>query len=282
MFDYTADHNRKFRRHRRPMDDLRKDFYSPKSIDKLFVWYDSTRTDSIVKDGSNFISTWKDLGQNGLDLSNSGSTSTKPTFVSSGINSKPSVSFDGGDSLQTVSLYGTSVPETQEWLGIYGDFQGHRRQTYVWVSLPSVASSTYKVWRINSGAADVCFFSRHTSFSNNPIWSYENTISAYNVFSSTINPQNDTTNPHMWRFSKTSATDDIYNQVGWLYIDEVETTLSTTSPSTQSDAVLFNLGCGDVSNGYQGRIGEFIIYNKLLNARECYYLKNYFKAKWGT
>lgn len=282
MFDYSFDNHRKFRRHRRPIDDFRKDFFSPKSIDKLFVWYDAYRTDSITKDGSNFISSWNDLGQNGFHLTNSGSTSTKPTFVSSGINSKPSVSFDGGDYLQTISnLYGTSSPETQEWLGVYGDYQGHRRQTYVWVSLPSAASSTYKVWRMNTGAADVCFFSRHTSFSNNPVWSYDNTTSLYNVYSSAINPQNDTTNPHMWRFSKASTTENATLRVGWLYIDENETSLASTSPSTQSDATILNVGCGDVSNGYEGKISEFIVYNKMLSSKECFYLKNYLRAKWA-
>lgn len=288
MFDYKEDWHRKFRRHRRPMANLRSDFFDPYSISKLFLWYDATRTDTITKDGSNYVSTWADLGPWGIDLTNSdGGTTTKPLYNSSGINSKPTIDFDGGDHVKTID---TLYDGEQVWgTPYYSNFD--RRQTYIWISLATEASSSYKVWKLGSSSDHQVFWSRNTSYSNYPAYYINsNPSSAVEVYTPTYSggtaPQNDTTNAHLWCYVHCSQVCErwapTYEDIaGFLYIDNRYQPRNASTSLYYGNWVseeLFNLGV----TSYKGKIGEVIVYNKLLSSLEIFRISTYLRSKWGT
>lgn len=268
------------------MGDLRTDFFSPYSIDKIFLWYDATRTDTITKDGSNRVSTWADLGPNGIDLTNSAADGTKPVYTASAINSKPALLFDGGDYLETVN----TIYDHESSGPFQGDYNKNRRQTYVWVALATESTSSYCVWRIGSSTNDCAFYSRHSSHSNYPIYWQDSSYSRKDIYQpASGNPQDDTTNPHMWRCNKGALTTKCLEGGTWyndgcnnrLYIDENRCLRNASSNPYyvyMGAAELFNLG----SQSYKGYISEVIVYDKYLCAREGYYLQKYLSAKWGV
>lgn len=66
--------------------------FSPRLIDVQF-WLDASESSTIILNGST-VSQWNDKSGNGINLSQA-NASLQPTYSSSGLNSKPSVVFDG-------------------------------------------------------------------------------------------------------------------------------------------------------------------------------------------
>ena len=79
--------------------------FNPKSIAGLQAWYDLADTTTLGPTSSGVgtvtnngpVKFVKDKSASGLDLTQTGSDSISPTFLSSSQNGKPSLSFDGGD-----------------------------------------------------------------------------------------------------------------------------------------------------------------------------------------
>ena len=92
-------------------------FSNPTSIQGLSLWLDSdTATMGNTSSGTGGASNngpvkyWGDKrGTAGLALSNSGADSVCPTLITSGTNSRPHLSFDGGDTLSLASFSSTAA-----------------------------------------------------------------------------------------------------------------------------------------------------------------------------
>ena len=85
--------------------------WTPNSIANCARWYDGADTATITKDGSGYVSAWEDKSQNADTAFQTGADSLKPMSGTSTQNGLNTLSFDGGDYLETLymSLDGQTV-----------------------------------------------------------------------------------------------------------------------------------------------------------------------------
>ena len=78
--------------------------WTPNSIANCARWYDGADTETITKDGSGYVSAWEDKSQNADTAVQTGAVSIKPKSGTSTQNGLNTLSFDGGDYLNTLYM----------------------------------------------------------------------------------------------------------------------------------------------------------------------------------
>lgn len=218
--------------------------FSPASISGLQIWH---RSDSVALSGSN-VTQWNDLSGNGRHAQVINS-STNPTYTASdaSFNNHPSITF--GTSAQMRFEYsGLSINSTQ-W-------------TFIFVCKPTSNSGTDTLFDAQSGRLSC--YSMHSTPS-----SYAYFDGAVQVVGGTVN-----TNTKILEYSLNSVSN-----VGELFIDGTSTGTTDTYASKNIGGAVGLGGRPNALGGtnvFDGKMAEFILYNKILTTNERAQLIGYF------
>ena len=230
---------------------LQSTTFEPSFVWWLQLWLDADADYTITKDGSNKVSQWNDKSGN-ENHATQWTSNDQPTYSTSGMNGKPTFSFDGaGDTFDisnNISLtndYEIFIIAESTWL-----------ETWVSFILGSSSTNTKlgkqqnnKIFArvINGGAFDISvdFPSKNTPFLENFTRNSNNKI------------------------------DVSFNNAGFNRL---------FSGAEQSGSTTFNkIGVDDLlvqNNYWEGKISEILIYNKALSASERNKVISYLAKKW--
>jgi hypothetical protein len=240
-----------------PLGVVRRDSggaFSPNILSNLALWTDASNSSSLTIDINNNVSQWNDLSGNGRHISQA-TTTKRPAYVASALNSKPGLTFDGVDDIlvntsatgvancsifSVLKVNSASTTNDQLFINIGGFAANGKLRSMI---QPSSLTFTFGVYFGGYSA---------TAFNMDPTGAFH----AFGIVQSG-------TNVTMMR--------DSSSQNG---------TCSIT-PLTTTDN---NWSIGGYNNNFYGSatICEVIIYSKALSASESSSIKSYLKAKWGT
>lgn len=229
--------------------------FSPSDISGLKIWL---KADSLVLSNNDPVTTWADSSGNSNDVTQ-GSAGAKPTYKTNIHNGKPSLSFDGGDSLANASLSAT-------------------------VSL-------------NTGCTIFVVFS-HTIGSSLGSWKYiqriDSSVSGYLILCSPNGNAGgedeawvDVNGTTAARF--TGLNDGVAHILGIKYSGTVATPYidgtagSTVSGTISNAANRLYIGSNNAgSENFNGYISEYIAYNSQLSDADRQSVEGYLRSKYGT
>lgn len=166
-------------------------FANPTSISGLSLWLDSdTATMGNTSSGTGGASNngpvkyWGDKrGTAGLALSNSGADSVCPTLIVSGTNSRPHLSFDGGDTL-SLSSFSSTATATYFIVGrLGGGSQGFFQVGSINSHHSLLAQSNNVIARRNNSAGTDATAAGNAYYAVTAIWTVEfsNSLSRWRV-----------------------------------------------------------------------------------------------------
>jgi hypothetical protein len=229
--------------------------FNPKSIAGLAAWYDATVASSVTL-ASGFVSQWDDLSGGGLHLSQA-TEADRPSLGTLG--GKTAIDFDGSNDF----LRNAQAPAS--WLfGTYFIAFSQDTATNVGQTLITlnVAGQTYRmglVWSALqefrtqqiSGTGSVSNVSGGSGVTNTP---------------RLITHTYDGTSSGSLRLSGTSLTGS-----------------SSVTASSDSGVIVGIRRASNVSSlPMDGKVGELVIYNRVLSATEIARIERYLAAKWGA
>ena len=231
----------------------------------LSLWLDANDPTTITKNGSNQISNWKDKSSTSSVLSVAQSTlGNEPVFTSSGINSKPSISFTGS-SVQYFSLQASSGPAANTYFQGYSNFshfsvynQTNNTQTtlygkeLIWKTQLRPSNAGFNFYASGSGTGwgtSLSTTGAITMGSNVLLSAIYNSSGNYNAYAE----------------SGSQGSTPLGNQV-----------LGTNANNFQVGT--YNSGGEPLT----GQIGEILLFNTNVTNTQRVIIENYLSTKWGV
>jgi len=230
----------------------------------MLIWYDASILSSITKNGSNWVSQWKDLSGNNIHATHVAYPNcTHGTGTKFG--GKNAVYFGGIDGDQSLSI--SSCPASDTWT-IISALSWSTTGGYGAIGIRSNNDNAYGIRsEFNS---DLVYLNRAVALTGTSI-SY--------AASSAVNKVS--TENHVLTTRWTPASGSALIRVDGLSLSKP--TFDNTSGS--QSVALTNLGAGGAGTSYQANgnaIGEILCYNRALSTTEIQSVEAYLKAKWGT
>jgi hypothetical protein len=229
----------------------------PADLSNPELWLDANDLNTITKDGGNLVEQWDDKSGNGYHVTQA-TEANKPIYGTSLINGLPAVYCDS--TVQTM-INTTGIP-------IAGDLT-------ILAVLKDTRNASNVVLVTNGGAGET----EATNWTYS--WRFQSLVpqlfyetgggSDVFVNATTAVPSDDIV-AYLTRDSNgTSSIDFGYLQDATDFSEN--DTASNSSGGSDSDFFLFS--------GYTGKMGELLIYDKILTAQELVNVKSYLKNKWG-
>jgi prepilin-type N-terminal cleavage/methylation domain-containing protein len=230
-------------------------------LNTLFTSNDCTTTTGIANNAT--VGCWKDKSKN-TNNAIQATSANRPTLLTSGINSKPALDFDGSTDYLTITNHSS--------ININTDLTA-----FAVVNL-DIAGSAYGILTKFSGSASERQYGLITYTTPNFAFSYESGNNDAFLLSSSAFSVNTTYLVSATVSAGASPTLNIY-QDGQ---DTPTSTTSTATTSTGSDISIASCGAG---YGYicklDGKISEILLFSKALSNSEREYIEQYLGYKWG-
>lgn len=237
-------------------------YFNPRHVGNLLAWLDAKDPSGNGTQPLNgtSIGTWKDKSANGFDFTQA-TGGNQPVYNSSVINSRPAITFNGTTSLITCS--NTALAQS-----LVGEMTVFFVATY-----PNASSSC-------------------TNFSTNPIANPPRIVLHMPINPGVIFDYGDAGSGRLlngnWMGTINTpyivkAVASVINSTQYVSLNNVVTVSGTTpQPTSFGTSYGFTLGAlSTLADFLNGSIGEFIIYNRYLNATEMANVYNYLKNRWG-
>lgn len=219
--------------------------FTPASITGLKSWLDAANVG--VSNGANVV-TWPDSANNGL--ANPAGGTAKPTMVTSGINSLPSVNF-----------------ATNQYI-TFGDVLSGATAASVFVVMdlaldPASVGEASGLWAFSTADVVVNF-----------VWTNGN---IYDNFCSTVRKDcgNPTPNMSLPRLYTVTSGPSLWRS----YIDGTQFFTTATNTFHKVAAPVFGRSADGI--WLNGMVGELILYNNILSDADRALVTTYLKTKWG-
>lgn len=213
----------------------------------LQIWLRADR--GVTKDSANRIATWADQSGNNRNATQS-STNVKPTLDANGLNGRPVVRFDGGDSFNLPNFLGSMTAAT----------------VFVVPRVAINASSENGLWRLGSSAAfeitNYPGYTDHTVIRE----SFGTSDSQYYPI-----PAQSLYDFHVYSVNATASSWQASINGKVLHWTDTNAVAFTTTP---------RLG-RDINSFFKGDIAEFLIYNRGLTIAEEKSVRQYLNAKYA-
>lgn len=226
--------------------------FVPNKFANLIGWWDATDRATVIDSGG-AVSQWIDKSRNSGDVTQSVEIQ-KPEYVLSSINGLPAVVFNGVDAQLLIGTFSSFTSGAKTILEVF------QSDTLTSTRVPVFIGST-------AAAEGFCLLmpqdsARFTSF-------------VFGGQQARIAPNN--VNPNI-----AVGTVDAGGNVE-LYINGVIATIFVTPPSAinLSNDIAFGGSNGAPSFPYQGRVGEIIIYDRVLPDLERMAVESYLSNKWS-
>lgn len=228
--------------------------FNPKRLAGLSAWYDATVASSITLT-SGFVSQWNDLSGTGHHLTQSVEADRPGTGT---IGGKTAIDFDGSNDY----LSNAASPAGFTYGTIFCvhsfDNAGSNQVVYTVVSagaaeLMAVSKHTFGEYRNNAGSGGTVARSGGTAVINTPRL--------------TTNTFNSGTSAHGYRLDGAEQT----GTTGGFFSNVAGTWLGLRNNASLGLGLFFD-----------GQIGEWVIYNRVLSADEIAKTETYLAAKWGV
>jgi hypothetical protein len=225
--------------------------FSPKSIAGLAAWYDATVASSITLT-SDFVSQWNDLSGGGFHLTQATEASRPGTAT---IGGKTAIDFDGSNDFLFTT---TTLPD----FGTVFD-----------VHILDAASVAYGIYHLNSTVGG---FSKRMGL----IYSSVNEYRSQAVLSTTNIGVSGGTRTADARITSVTFTGSA--TAGRLDGATLSGTTTGTSGNDPGVYVGIRSLSGSLALPLNGKIGELIVYNRVLSAAEISRIERYLASKWGV
>lgn len=238
----------------------------PRNISGLSVWYDAADASTITLNGS-AVSQWNDKSGNGLHASQS-TANNQPAYLTNDRNGLATVSFDGSnDSLVTSSfadgwtaftsfavIANVGIGGGGIGLGVFWTRSTDRQRSIVIVATNNTPPVSIRGHLLQSSVNDYdC-----AAFGSNNTYYYM------------TNQWDGTTSERSTAFTaRTSGT------------ARTNTTSGALTSSNVANTVLRLGNRSDGTRGYNGKIGELIVYSSSLSTAARDAVEEYLKTKWG-
>jgi prepilin-type N-terminal cleavage/methylation domain-containing protein len=241
---------------------LKTSSFDPTYIWGIQLWLDADATDTITKDGSNKVSQWNDRSGN-ENHATQWTSNEQPTYLSEGINYKPTLRFDGNSDW----LAANGVADT-----FNSDFTMYLvSELASWFTLIPVEVAAQR------SAADGTAGVKSPQYNTNGtavsiVWNLQNTSDDNDwrevplIYEMSTNYTELTSS---FRFNGSANT-------RWDRTVTQPSTVDLFSIGQEFDGVPLSVP----SNFYRGDISEVIIYNKILTASEKNKVNAYLGKKW--
>lgn len=240
--------------------------FSPLALPNLKLWLKASNAASIVKDGSNFVSQWKDLSGNGNDFFASGSST--PLYEANAINGLGGITFDGNDDYMVTasgnSLISTVLPATMVMVFKNNGF-------------PSNQNPRFLMWKTEDARGGSVGYSIDTG-TYGPI---QLSADVYKKFTLTGGFD---TSAHKMVVAYTGANYDTVGNWSIKVGASVETGTQGVSPAVWNLAQSY-IGAAWVGSAVQNAaltLSEVIIYQGVSVGKEASSLSDYLLANWAV
>ena len=250
---------------------------APTDISGLKLWLDANDLDgdgSAANNPSNgaAVATWVDKSGAGNNATQS-TSAKRPTFVTSGLNSKPTVNFSGSDNSQQMVIGDTS---TTTWSFLYNDTTG----SSVFIVVKSLAASA-------GDATDYILYSDNWQFYN---YANGNQFAmdgaAANSYPSDYYSSNASQLANQFGFNTHSIINGSSTSTGFEHFVEGGTLVKVVNhvgfPFSGTVTETMRLGgSGGGTYSLDGDVAEVIMYNKALTDTQRKDVECYLETKWG-
>ena len=221
--------------------------FKPTDIPACELWLDANDTNTITFNGSN-VSGWADKSGNGNNAIQPTSTN-QPTYLTTGINNKGSLEFNGSSDRMVITSFANSVtqPNTIFIVATFDDVTVSHKliDGYITTNLRNVLETTttpeFQMWASNGVAGGT--------------------------------PVIDTTYLFNGRFNTASSI---------LRINGIQVATGNAGANNLGTKGLTIGARYNFINFHDGKISEIIIYNDLLSDTEINEVENYLTNKWGV
>ena len=229
--------------------------FTPTSIPWCSLWLDAYDSSSYTLSGSN-VTQWRDKSLTGLSFAKY-STTNVPTYSSTGLNSRPTITFSNSflqssTSINPSTTFTSGVADTSIYGVIiitgdgskYGSLYGLTTTDNNYV-LRVPWGNSYKIWDVGGDRLEY--------------------------------PATTTNGTYILSMIRSGATMTMY------FNGTSVATMSTAVNSVSTTSQAFNIGTGTISaaNIYSGSISEFLIYKSGHNLKERQQVEGYLARKWG-
>lgn len=255
-------------------------------VSDLVLWLDTTSEAAFPTslDDQSPVSTWNDINPQQINKSNATASGTaRPLYVANAINGLPALKCDGDDDLISVpsgtNYYPTGAPSNTNnftiFLVAYPDNFTHQidAQTNGVSNSRGTAGQKYILWPVNG--ADVYssteIVGAGISIGTNGVSVYEHG-SSYMAPLAVYNGSNGLSAPVI-------ITLNYKNKTPTIFINGTSVQVGLTSlKNSVFPPVQF---CSGMYGAFSGKIGEIIIYGKLIPAADRAQIEKYLGKKWG-
>lgn len=216
------------------------------TISNLYARYDASTSGNVSLSGSS-VTQWTDVSGNSRHMTASGSET--PTYITAGKNSLNTISFDGTDDKLQTSSFSFANPATMFFVIKMNSFQSYK------AVFDGINNNTANIVANNDSSVNKFAF-----YSSG--WE---TVQLTNVSPNTWYRMT-------WVFDASSSL---------AYINDNSPAVTWTDGSL-SDLGGFRLGEGDGGGEHSPmELGEFIVYNRVLNSTERGQVNSYLSSRWA-
>lgn len=231
--------------------------FAPDQLSNLMGWYDASDAATITYGVSPAVVGWADKSPYGNDLAGNGNIDSSGTYLS-----KNCMYFTGTQSLDsTISAPDIVGGYTAFVVNYWPAGAGPNSQVYSSSGPDIFSGPCLALYSYTSGGHDYVGMNGGQSFGTDYALSPDHAQSA-GIHQLT------------WRFGTTVSTNEIF-------IDGVSQSLTFGGTTSHTNNVVF-LGISKGQSVWQGRLGEFLFYNRRLTDTEVSLVEAYLQAKWGT
>ena len=249
--------------------------WSPLSLAGIYQWFDAQDFSSITKDGAENITQWNDKSGNSAHLTATGTTG--PVYESTGMNSKPGVTFSASKGLANDTAFGLDYLAGQQDITIMMVMQLVDEAT---------TSRSYMYWeRGVSSYTRLAVRTRLRRFEfgvrqqpDNNVWTdYTSSGSQYLIPQAT---------PVIFRWDGALSTrlpKTYLSSSGDTTDIEFADPLPDTDPFDAAPSFASSIGGAALQggNGAEYKMGELILVRGLMTLQEIIDVNVYLKARWG-
>ena len=231
------------------------------------VWIvDEPFSNGIISDFTS-VRIWKDKSINGYDATQA-TSANRPTYRSNQIDSKATIQFDGSDDFLSLPSGALGILRNVAGATIFLLYKASTDltiQTALWVS-NGISANQIRVQSRKTATNTFSAFGRRLDAD----------ASAQNVASTTTN-----VGDYILQSIKVDYQNTLLEQFLNNTLQGQSLTFQTSGNTSDTDALVTNLGGTNTGSNLNGNIAEILIYNRTLSTAEFTNVNKYLMAKWG-